>query len=121
MDAPQDNQKKSWPERIDIKVRVQKSATSYIRHARIENHGIREKNLLRLLLPIGADLSSFDPILISELDGFGERRGVFAHSSAITHVTSRPDPKDELDKVNNIVDLLKDVDKELDRIMAINT
>ena len=84
----------------------------------MENHGIREKNLLRLLLPIGADFSAFDPILISELDSFGERRGTVAHSSAIFHVTSKPDPKDELEKVNNIVSLLRDVDRELDRIRA---
>lgn len=116
--APQDNLKKTWNERVDIKTRLSKCATSHIRHARIENHGIREKNLLRLLLPIGVDFSLLDPILIAELDSFGERRGVVAHTSAKNHVRSKPDPKDELEKVNVIVNLLLDVDQKLSRVKA---
>lgn len=121
MEAPQDSQRKFWAEKIDIRARISRSTSSYIKYARMENHGIREKNVLRLLVPIGADCSSFDPILISELNSFGERRGIFAHSSAVTHVTSKPDPKDELDKVSNIVKLLRDVDKELDRVRSVNS
>lgn len=116
--APHEGQRKDWPERVDIKARVGRSITAFTKYVRTENHGIREKNLLRLLLPVGANFLTFDPLLISELDSFGQQRGAYAHKSVKNHVVSKPDPKEEYNKVKAIVGLLKDVDKELDRIMA---
>jgi hypothetical protein len=45
-----------------------------------ENHGILQKNILQILLPIGICESDIDPTLLIDLDQLGKERGKFAHS-----------------------------------------
>jgi len=69
-----------------------------------DNHGIREKNILLLLLPIGIDNEDIDVIWLQEMDTFGKKRGVFAHQSASKYKTEQPpDPENELKMVNRLV------------------
>ena len=70
----------------------------------IHNHGIKEKNLLSLLLPIGINSDDIDIIWLQEMDNFGQKRGEFAHQSASKYKTEQPpDPKNELEMVNRLV------------------
>ena len=48
----------------------------------IHNHGIKEKNLLSLLLPIGINSDDLDKVWLQEMKDFGAKRGQFAHQSA---------------------------------------
>lgn len=57
-----------------------------------DNHGIREKNVLGIFLPLGVLEHQFDAVWLANMDSFGIQRGVVAHSSATT-VQSPPDPK----------------------------
>ena len=69
-----------------------------------DNHGIREKNILLLLLPIGIDSEDIDVIWLQEMDSFGKKRGDFAHQSASKYKTEQPpDPENELKMVNRLV------------------
>lgn len=73
-----------------------------------DNHGIKESNIERMVFPLGFEISDFDPTLIAELNSFGTTRGNFAHNS-FTKVTRQiPNPKDINDRVNNILNMLKD-------------
>lgn len=114
----QNNQNKDWSEKIDLVSRVSKSAGSFVAFVKKDNHGIKEKNLTRLFLTIGLRHHDIDPVLVSELDSFGEARGEVAHSSVAKHVRKKPNPKDELVRVNQIVTLLKDLDKKLDTLAS---
>ncbi|WP_139312707.1 HEPN domain-containing protein [Acuticoccus yangtzensis] len=117
-DSPQPNQQKIWQEKIDMKTRVSVAASLYISNIKNENHGIREKNVLNILLPIGFPTEKIDPLMLAEFDTFGKRRGEVAHSSPKVHTVKKPDPEQELATVNRIINLLKDVDDELDSILA---
>jgi hypothetical protein len=69
-----------------------------------DNHGIKEKNLLALLLPIGVNSDDLDPAWINLMNEFGEKRGLVAHTSASLYKTQQPiDPKQEFDTVDKIV------------------
>lgn len=68
-----------------------------------QNHGVKEANLLALLLPIGIDSDDLDSALLATMNAFGEQRGIVAHSSAISYKTIQPpDPATELSRVQQI-------------------
>lgn len=69
------------------------------------NHGIKEANIKKMYKPLGYDIGDFDPLLISELNTFGERRGASAHSSA-RHTTIMLDKVTEYDRVDRILNML---------------
>lgn len=80
-----------------------------------ENHGIREKNFLTLILPLGYDEKNIDATLVSNLDSFGKLRGDIAHNSR-NSLTISINPQDELNAVNNILDGLRELDSEIEKI-----
>lgn len=90
----------------DINWRVEKSFSSYNSQIRSSNHGIKEKNILSIFLPIGVTTSDLDEDMLRDLNNFGSERGAIAHSTrASTLIT----PDDALASVNNImtyIDLL---------------
>jgi len=83
-----------------------------------ENHGIREKNLLGMLLPIGIESDDIDATWLATIDGFGQDRGSAAHkSSAVSRTQQPPDPKNEFDRVTYLLQGLKDIDEMLNYLM----
>jgi RiboL-PSP-HEPN len=75
-----------------------------------QNHGVKEANLLALLLPIGIDSDDLDSALIATMNTFGEQRGMVAHSSATSKTVQPPDPPSELSTVQQITKGLLQVD-----------
>ena len=67
-----------------------------------ENHGVKETNILRLLLPVGLLESDLDPVWLSSMNSFGVSRGVIAHSSA-RHVSTPPDPLSAKNSVASVL------------------
>lgn len=74
-----------------------------------DNHGIREKYLWSMYLPLGVDKGEVSPTLIAELDSFGTARGRVAHLSA-RGVKYPPDPQSTRDQTSLLLDELKDFD-----------
>ena len=97
--------------RSDLQDRIQKSRDSINTYARIRNHGIRERQILRLLLTVGIKEADIDPVWLSTTDSFGQNRGESAHSS--NKVTNPPDPQNELSTVMQVVDGLSNIDELL--------
>ena len=95
----------------DLGVRVKDSLTAFNGYTRARNHGIREKHILRLLLPVGITLKDIDPTWLATTDSFGSNRGDAAHRSK--QVYSPPDPKSEYDIVTQIIEGLSDIDEKL--------
>lgn len=75
-----------------------------------DNHGIKEANVLGLLLPLGIDGGDIDTTLLADLTSFGGLRGAVAHKSSI-RIKSYADPKSEYDKANQLVVGLESIDK----------
>lgn len=84
----------------------------------MDNHGIREKNLLSLLLPIGINSDDIDKIWLQEMNDFGKKRGEFAHQSASNYKTRQPpDPKNELEMVKRLLEGLIHIDRLLNDLL----
>jgi len=107
-------QAKLWSQKLDFTNRIEASVAALF-HSIHENHGTKENNLLRLLLPIAIDVNQIDPVLLADMNSFGERRGETAHRSASARL--QLDPKDELATVEAIAKGLQDVDKLFDRLL----
>jgi RiboL-PSP-HEPN len=83
-----------------------------------QNHGLKEANILALLLPIGIDSDDLDLDLLLDLNTFGEQRGLVAHSSAISYMTKKPpDPVDELNQVQQITQGLLQIDELINTLV----
>lgn len=83
-----------------------------------QNHGVKEANILGLLLPIGIDSDDLDPVLLATMNTFGEQRGLIAHSSATSYRTFQPpDPATELSTVQQIIQGLLLVDELINNLM----
>jgi hypothetical protein len=91
------------------------SAINVHRTAIRNNHGISERYVCALLIPLGVDVISIDPILISDLNAFAKIRGDHAHQSLRVHLGQQFDPFDRLTKVNNIYSLLQPFDEDLQK------
>jgi hypothetical protein len=83
-----------------------------------ENHEIKEKNILNLMLPIGIDNNDLDTVFLANMNTFGEDRGLVAHSSATLYrVTNLPDPATELNRVQQITNDLRNLDQLISALM----
>ncbi|WP_373535874.1 HEPN domain-containing protein [Microcoleus sp.] len=83
-----------------------------------QNHGIKEANLLALLLPIGIDTDDLDSAWLGTMNTFGEERGVAVHTSATSAKTIRVlNPINELQRVEQIIQELLRVDELIDNLM----
>ena len=74
-----------------------------------DNHGVREENLMRLILPVGVRKDDLDALWITNLNEFGKRRGDLAHKAV--KAQQQIDPKNELQVVDALVVGLKKLDQ----------
>jgi hypothetical protein len=82
------------------------------------NHGIAERHICRLLIPLGFDVTLIDSILISDLSSFASIRGDHAHLSVRSHLGQRFDPFDRMAKAEAIKILLGTLDLQLKTHLA---
>ena len=101
----------------DLKGRIEKCKNAFNTYAKGKNHGIREENILRLLLPLGIDETDIDQTWLSTTSSFGQSRGHSAHQSM--KVYNPPDPKNELGIVNQILEGLSDIDAKLAKFRSL--
>jgi len=76
------------------------------------NHGIKEKNVLGLLAPLGLPSAAVGSTLLPNLDYLGALRGTHAHNSAKA-VLSWLDPETEYKRVTDLVSELLVLDQWL--------
>lgn len=95
-----------WKKKIDLEKKVRLAVSNFINSLR-SNHGIKEKNLLRILLPLGFPIDSLDTLWLSSMNSFGEKRGEAAHISVVQQTF---DPKTEHENILLLLDGLETVD-----------
>lgn len=92
---------------IEIPVaRVQKIVGHFRKSIREGNHGIKEKNIISIFLPIGLPVAALDPTFLNTLNSYGASRGASAHQSVRTQA-----PIDPATETRTVSDLLKEIAK----------
>ena len=76
------------------------------------NHGVRRKNLEKLLYPLGVLETSLDQSWLGAMDSFGVTRGGWAQQTI-----GAVNPSDPTTELNNVLNLTRDLLK-LDRILS---
>lgn len=96
LDAPPSFRKGTTEVRIEA--RIDDALEQYKRIVG-ENHGIKEANLRKLLVPLSVRLKTdVDSAWLGSMSSFGGKRGLVVHTSWKTN--SPPDPKDTIDAVS---------------------
>ncbi|MBS9384487.1 MAG: hypothetical protein HEQ24_09710 [Dolichospermum sp. BR01] len=109
--TPKKGSKTVKEEKIKISKKINLALESFKRVIS-QNHGVKEDHILSLLLPIGIDSDHLDPAWLATMNTFGEKRGLVAHTSATSYMTTQtPDPANELNTVNQITDELLRIDE----------
>lgn len=92
-----------------------KAVNYYLDHLE-KNHGIKERNLLTIFLPLGIGHAELDAQLIAACNQLAQKRGQFAHASFKTH--QQVDPKAERDNIRlNILPELRNLEKRLKALL----
>lgn len=107
------------PTKGKISDKIKSAINSFMRVIE-QNHGLKEANLLALLLPIGIDSDDLDSVFLATMNTFGEQRGLVAHSSATSYRTNQPpDPANEVERIQQIVQELLRVDELINNLNKI--
>ncbi|MER8562856.1 hypothetical protein [Mesorhizobium sp. M0578] len=115
--ATEPNKIKQWPSKTLIDDRFSKCVSESNKRIRLENHGIKEKNIMEMFIPIGFDMGKCDAIFLQAMSNFGEARGAVAHTSGKGHVQKAVDPKDEYTTLQKLIASLEVIDGEFDRLL----
>jgi hypothetical protein len=76
----QPTQKSIWGKKIYLNNKIDDCMINFVGSVK-KNHGIKERNLLKFLLPVGVEADSLDQTWLATMNSFGERRGESAHKS----------------------------------------
>lgn len=115
---PPKRKQSDWDNLIKPHSRISQATSSYLSFIRFKNNGIKEENILKLLIPLGFDIVDLDELFLAELNDFGTKRGEAAHVSTAGHVTRGVNPLDEAAQVRRILDSLRQIDSKLDLLLA---
>ncbi|KOA81394.1 hypothetical protein ACR53_03220 [Bacillus stratosphericus] len=79
------------------------------------NHGLKQKNLINLLVPLGIDVFELDTAWLSTMDSFGSKRGETAHTSV--HTQQPIDLTTEKSDLEIIKHGLRELDELIDNML----
>lgn len=113
---PTGTSKSRWDIKLELLEKA-KSSLNALKYAIDQNHGMKEQNVLRLLLPVGILPSQLDVTWLSTLDSFSQTRGTYAHRSSLQYRTTlSPNPQDELDLVRKILAGFRYIDNNMNNL-----
>ncbi len=118
MDSPPKFLNQGQKDKLKLAKKLDCASTAF--HTIIKNnHGLKEANILSLLLSIGVDSDDLDSTWLSTMNSFGETRGTIAHKSAsFCRIKQQPDPKIALETIEAILVGLEDVDKLFNKLIT---
>jgi hypothetical protein len=119
LQAPNEKKAKQWPELIDVGEKLRNCVLRYVRYLRTENHGVKERDILSIVLPVGLMPIELDPNFLVEVNNFGQSRGLAAHSSTMTpHVRQGVNPGQEREQVVRVLVYLESIDRRFDELLS---
>jgi len=95
--------------------RLQEALTRFNSRVRNVNHGVREMNVLRMVLPAGMDASTLDTTWLATLDAWAQERGDLAHQSS-GKVGLKLDPGREYATAKSLVGGFKTLDGQITKL-----
>lgn len=96
----------------DFDERLRLAVNAFAYYVRNTNHGVKEKNILSLLAPIGFDTKTIDQVWLADLDSWASDRGEVAHKSG-NKLTVQIDPAREKTRVNGLLQGFRKVDTQI--------
>ena len=84
---------------INMQHRVNRTVAHYMNSVVDRNHGVKEKNITNLLLPLGIEYSELDQAWLGIMESFGTTRGNIAHNT--TQVQNQIDRNTEKSRIKN--------------------
>jgi hypothetical protein len=115
------NKTKDWAPKTTIDSRFSKCVSEFYKRVQFENHGVKEKNIMGMFVPIGFNMTKCDSLFLQTMSTFGEARGAVAHTSGKSHVQKAVDPRDEYANLLKILASLEPIDDEFDRLLTAAT
>lgn len=79
-----------------------------------KNNGVKENDLLKILLPLGIHLNEIDTTFLISIDSFGRDRGEIAHNSIKTQSLSDP-----FTKQRDVTNILTEIGKLDNKIISL--
>jgi hypothetical protein len=107
-------QQKEWDKKLSLTERIN-IATRAFHEVLNNNHGIKEENLLHLLLPIGIEVNDLDFLWLTNMNTFGKTLGEMAHLSMFG--TQSPTAKEEYDNIFLLLQGLNALDHILETFL----
>ncbi|HEY8593940.1 MAG TPA: hypothetical protein VIL84_01750 [Devosiaceae bacterium] len=117
IDPTQPSKTTDWASEIDIDQKLNDCVTSFIRRLKNDNHGVLERNILSVLLPVGIKPGDIDRLFLSDMNDFGKTRGEYAHTAPKRHTTKKPNPEIEFRRVSQLVGQIRPIDGLLDQLL----
>jgi hypothetical protein len=104
-------------EGIDL-IKKLESAESVYHYNVKNNNGIKERDILGLLLPLGFPYNQLDDLFLTEMNDFGKQRGEIAHTSNIENAAkNRIDPYSTKNRVDKIIAFLIELDSAMSQLL----
>ncbi|MFE6897080.1 hypothetical protein ACFVFJ_09440 [Streptomyces sp. NPDC057717] len=94
-----------------LPARIKAAKGNYTTYIKTRNNGIKQKNLLLILLPLGVTKGEINADWLDDTESWATDRGKVAHTSAKMQV--QLDPKIELSIVRKVRDGFREIDKIL--------
>ena len=118
MSPEQLSQVGQWDEKIKLSKKIDLAMNDF-HYVLNNNNGIKEANIVRLLLPIGVDCDELDTVLVADLNSYGVSRGLVAHQRFESYrTTEQIDPKEELKKVMSLVEGMANIDRIFEQLLV---
>lgn len=92
----------------NLEHRMHRTVDFYLKSVLDANHGVKEKNILDILLPLGVELKQIDQTWLQTMNSYGNTRGKFAHE----HIG----PQEQIDRKTQLNILFKQVLPEMEQI-----
>ena len=84
----------------NLEFRVNKAVSHFLSLLN-KNNGVKQNDILNVMIPIGIELSEFDETWLNIMDAFGMARGNIAHNSL--KVQNQLDRNTEKSRINNFI------------------
>lgn len=98
-----------------IDKRIESARNWLVAYAKSQNHGVKEENLLKLLMPLGLEAHEFDLTWLATITSWATGRGAYAHQSG-TKIKTLADPQDELKTAQLLLKGFKKVDGDVEKL-----
>lgn len=92
----------------DLSLRIKHARDEFNRYVKTENHGIKERNILRIMMPLGFAVDELNTTWLNVTEAWAKKRGDAAHRAG--KAQRPPDPKKELETVHLILEGFGEID-----------